>query len=175
MGKRYWIQVGMMVLSLGAILWVMANMQKAVPPIAKVMGHETRPAKVQRARVDLCETRVQGLKTASGVEFFENGLNWYVKTNSNEKKLDNIEVEKWFGRNCSVYADDLRPVASNDLQAAKPILTFNFIQGGSEAVKKTAAGDFVWRKIIFHSSQLEKGLEQLAELKEAKDLHARHR
>ena len=69
---------------------------------------------------------------------FEDGMKWMMKKNGNERNLDPVPVEKWFGANCSVLADDLRPVASNEREAAMPVLMFDFVHGGSQAVKQTA-------------------------------------
>lgn len=123
-------------------------------------------------RIDLCESRVQHLKTASGVELFENGFNWFIKKGSVQKKLDPVAVEKWFGRNCAVYAENLRPNALKESEAAEPVLIFGFVHGATEILRETAAGEFIWRQFSFRSDQLDKALRQLPELREA-DPHGR--
>lgn len=157
----------MMIAALVAVIWSIRsiNQHGLNPQIASAVG-ANRTAKLA-TRVDLCESRVQDLKTASGIELYENGLNWFMKKKSVEKKLDPIAVEKWFGKNCSVFAENLRPIALKETEAAKPVLIFGFVHGVTETLKEAPAGEYIWRQISFHSRQLTDALTQLNELREA--------
>lgn len=172
MGIRYWVRVVMMSLSFLAVIFIIRRTQeKGLPPaiVAPIVGEESRVAKIAptHQRVDLCENRVRSLKTSNGLEVFENGLNWFSRKNSAEKKLDPVSVERWFGKNCSVFVEDLRPAASKDVEAATPVLILDFIQGAPAEVKRISTGEFIWKQISFHSKQFEEALVQLAELQEA--------
>jgi hypothetical protein len=94
---------------------------------------------------------------------------WFIKKSPEEKEvqLDPVSVEKWFGYNCSVIVEDSRPVASNEIQAATPVLTIDFIQGASETINRLANGAYQWKQIVFHSKQLDDALKQLPEIQAA--------
>lgn len=154
----------MMCVSFAAVLWVRHTLK--IHGLNKGFATAVGVAPAS-PRVDLCQTRVTRVRTASGVEVFENGLAWTMKKNSNEKKLDPISVEKWFGANCSVLVDDLRQIGSNETQAAKPVATFEFLHGGTESIKQLPSGQFLWKKIAFHSQQLVDALRDLSMLREA--------
>jgi hypothetical protein len=170
MGMSYWFRAAILVVSFVVVCLAMysINHKGINPNIAGVFTDDgTRTAKVLPKRVDLCATRVKSLKTAQGVELAESGMTWVKKKGGVETKLDPVEVEKWFGHNCSPKIEDLRPVASTELQAATPILTLNFIQGASETIRKSPSGSYIWKQISFHSQQLDNALNDLLNLREA--------
>lgn len=154
----------MMALSLAAVLWVRHNLKerRLINNLASAVG--VAPVS---GRVDLCQTRVTRVKTASGVELYENGMKWMMKKNAVERQLDPISVEKWFGANCSVLADSFRPVALKESEAAWTVVTFEFLHGATQAVKQTASGHFIWGARAFRSEQLATAIGELPEIREA--------
>jgi len=169
MGIGYWVRAVILCLSFSLVVWSMYSIRNhgLGSGVNEVLTGD-RTAKVQSSRVEICETRVKGLKTSAGTEFYENGMSWFKKSSeSHETKLDPVDVEKWFGHNCSLATEDLRPVASNESAGALPVLTLNFIQGGPESVRQTPSGMFIWKQFSFRSPQLEGALKDLKNLREA--------
>lgn len=168
MGIGYWFRSVILIFSFGLVVWAMYSIRH------HGLGNRatsvlTGPSAVDNApkRISLCETRVKALKAAGGIEIYENGMSWFRKDGKSETKLDPVEVEKWFGHNCTVTAEDLRPVASKEAEAATPVLVFEFVQGAPETVKKTAAGNFIWKQSLFRSQQLEAAMKTLGEIRSA--------
>jgi hypothetical protein len=170
MGYTYWFRTAILIFSFVLVCLTIysINHKGLSPNVAGIFtGEVQRTAKLLPKRVDLCETRVKSLKTAQGVELSEKGMTWVKKVGNNETKLDPVEVEKWFGYNCSPQIEDLRPVASNEIQAAAPILTLNFIQGASETILRSPSGNYIWKQISFRSEQLDDALNALINIREA--------
>ena len=140
MGYSYWLRAIILGCALVMVCLTIYQVNtKGISPglITAFTGEAPRTARVLPKRVDLCETRVKSLKTAQGVELSESGMEWTKKEGTTETKLDPVEVEKWFGHNCSPQIEDLRPVASNEIQAAHPALTLSFVQGAPETILKS--------------------------------------
>ena len=168
MGTGYWLRAGILILSFAVVVMTMYSVQHhgLGPNVSAVLTGE-RTAKVLPKRVDLCETRVKSLKTSHGVELFERAMTWTKKDAGKETKLDPVEVEKWLGHNCSPTVENLRPVASKEIQAAAPVLILDFIQGAPETIRQTTSGDYIWKQISFHSTQLESAIKELTNIREA--------
>lgn len=171
MGFRYWFRAVFLCASLGLVVWAMYSIRNhgLGQNVSTVLAGQ-RVARVQTSKVEICETRVKALKTSSGTRYYENGMSWFKKSDAPgapETRLDPVDVEKWFGHNCSLATEDLRPVASNETQAATPILTLNFIEGNPESVRETPSGTFIWKQFSFKSPQLKSALKDLGNLREA--------
>jgi hypothetical protein len=164
MSIRYWLRAAVLCAAFGLAVWTIQSLnQKGLSPqLAAAIG----AIPTVNSQVNLCETRVQGLKTADGTDLHEEGFSW-VMNGIQHRQLDPVAVEKWFGYNCTVAAQDLRPVAKEDLEAANTVLQVSFIQGGVQFLKQTANGLFIWKKSAFRSSQLDKAIHQLSFLGEA--------
>lgn len=117
--------------------------------------------------VNLCETRVKSIRLSSGIELFERGFDWRLKTSEGERIVDPIQVEKWFGRNCYVRTPSIRATTDVEMASAAPKAIFDFVQGGTQTLHAIATGEFVWGRQAFRAPQLEEALTQLQSIKEA--------
>lgn len=149
MGIGYWTRILFMCLSLVGVMWIMHSLQTKGLGLgfSSVVGFARAAKVLEHPRVDLCGNRVHSLRIPGG-----------------KQPLQPMALETWLRRNCSIVAEDLRQVALNDMKAAEPVLTMDFIEGGTDTIKQTPTGRFVWKQISFHSLQLEQAIKQLANL-----------
>lgn len=161
MGMNYWFRVGMMCVSLFAVLILMRQMNTAarpgtVNPLARFFG--VKPSHV--AEVDLCPTRVTRIE-AGPVAIFEEKMKWYRQGEAGAReKLDDVAVEKWFGRNCTLSGPKVS--ASADVQAALKVF---FVSGEPLTLLQSAtAGEYEWRGQPFSSPKMGEALRELKEL-----------
>lgn len=161
MGFWYWFRVVMM--SIGLVLCILAirNLNQTSRSgggnslTAALTGERT--AKVAQA-ISICPTRVARLE-AGKVSIFQEGMSWYRATPARKEKLDDVAVEKWFSRNCSVSGT--RVSSPSQVDTALKIF---FVSGMPRTLLRSAGGEYEWMGLPFRSNQMDDALKELTEL-----------
>jgi len=163
MNWSFIVKINVLVLALLGVVFVMRSMQSGPGPstLAALLGAPPPPAAPSEptrgaaTTLDWCNTRVSALERPGKPTIRQIKLQWYLE----DKLLEFIPVEKWFGRNCRVIIDRVSP-SEFDAATAKPVLVVKFIKGEPETLM--AAGNiYRWEREIFRSSELDQALVDL--------------
>ena len=172
--KVSWIvKANFLILSLGLIVYIMFQMKTSgLPPtFLSVLGISPPPATTAHIHKDTesgnteqltwCQTRVQSMESPSGFKIYQDKLKW-LTGDSNPREVNFLDVEKWFGRNCSLKIKPLGK-ATTDINTFQTALIVNFIKGGSERFLNLPQEPHIysWKGQVFRSPQLKQALDQL--------------
>lgn len=162
MGLMYWFRVVVMIFAFVGVLTVMRHLnqaatQRSSAPLVEIF---TGPAQAgsNGKNIDLCPTRVSEVQVLGGPMIFQKGMKWMSRTGADEAELDQIAMEKWFGKNCLL---EIEPV--DEVKDPQPMMKVAFISGSPQSLLASADG-FVWMGRKFKSEQLETALKELANI-----------
>ena len=113
-------------------------------------------------KLNWCDTRVAALNASPGVEVKQEGRKW-VAYSPDKKNLNNIEIEKWLGENCTLNISDSRPpgiVPTKNID----LLKVDFVSGESASFALTPEGMLTWGGMHFRSPQLLRAINNLKNL-----------
>lgn len=141
-----------------------------VAPLERAASPETvRVAKVTSYPPFFwCVNRVGSIKFNglghAGVEIAQSSRRW-LETKS-ERELNFLEVEKWFGRFCSVKVDQVSSLSGFESKAEEfaPALEVHFIDGNLKRFEKSKNGWWRVNNTIFRSQEFDQGILSLSKL-----------
>lgn len=113
-------------------------------------------------KVTLCKTRVNAIQFGDSGRIFEENMTWKVAPEA--AQLNQLAMEKWFGKYCTVTADPLSPEEQPDGSPGTEIV-WSFVDGANESLE-------IWpdQKVFsfagaqFKSAELAAALAELAQL-----------
>lgn len=166
MGTMYWVRVGLMGIALVGVIMSIRHLNTArnssrqgevKSPVAKLIVGDG-----ETEDIVLCPTRVAWLESADGTRIAEHSMKWSRDQNGQHDELNAIDVEKWFGQNCTIRAQ-LSDVGQN----FQPVLRIGFISGSPQTLARAPSGEFEWQGKKFISRDLEQALNALPTLPKA--------
>lgn len=162
MGKTYWIRVVVMIITLFGVIIVMRKLNPNSDhssPSLSWLGLSSSQI------VNLCPTRVVGLKGTNGVALLNEDMKWYrYSSDGKAVEVDPVAVEKWFSEHCMVQAEKT-DAASGSVE----IMTVFFVNGDTSPLGRATTGEFSFMGQNFKSPQLDRAISAL----EGLPLHTR--
>jgi hypothetical protein len=159
------IKINFLILALFVVIFFMISLNKNGLPQGLrdffASGAETT-AKTGNTRLQWCDTRVAALISPDKFKLEQVGMKWFVEKDD-RREVHSLQVEKWFGRYCSVNGELLPRTAEPDFNAFAPILFVKFVTSQVEALRRHSDGTFMWKGRAFKSEELDKALNELTE------------
>jgi len=163
------VKLNFLILGLGLTAYLIYGLNtRGIPPVVKALfGLPAESAGPGRSawyeesfKLSWCLTRVVSLVKPQGFKLAQEGRAWIFST-PEEKVLDFVAVEKWFGRYCRVNATGAITMPG---EGSKPELFIKFVNGETEVLSITESGLFIWQDKVFSSPELSAALAELPQL-----------
>lgn len=146
---------------LGVIYLIWYLNSKGLPESAtQIMG--IKGSSQAALKVNICPTRVKRLSFDNQNALIEEKMRWKViKSGEAKGPIDQVGVEKWFGKNCYLQGQPTQPASSS----LEPVAMFNYVDGTEALLFYEPSSEvFLFADTSFKSTQLSQALAQLAEL-----------
>jgi hypothetical protein len=154
MGFYYWFRVIVMVVSFVVVVWIIHRLNQG-----PIWPSYTPATQDSRLHIDICPTRVTRLEIGH-VAIFEKDMDWMRQREGDAaKKLEPVDVEKWFSRHCQIAGSRVNPSA--DVHEALKVF---FVSGEPQVLLQSAGGDYEWMGEPFRSHEMDEALRELSEL-----------
>lgn len=111
--------------------------------------------------INLCPTRITKLQFSPNFELFESKMLWQTRNQNEVKKVPNqVEIEKWFGRNCRIKGQAAEALPAPD----RLIANFQYVDGTEIPLYFDSASEkFLFAETTFHSQALQEQFARLTE------------
>jgi len=167
MGKNFWLKLSILTVALIGVVFIIDQLRSnGIPDEVVNLGEIKdipRPVRlIVSKKLDWCETRVSSFHLLNGPNIFQKDNKWLNKSDDKTRELDFLEVEKWFGKYCSVTA--FMRAGSSDNITDQPIAKVSFIDGKAQDFLMSPTGWFVWQGNHFRSPELTEAFLELRQL-----------
>lgn len=162
------IKLNFLVVGLFLVLFSIHSLNKNGLPagLSALFGgakHGGQQPNASLKKINWCDTRVQALVQPEGFQLEQVGMKWFAKREE-EKEVDFIRVEKWFGKYCSIKGLFIEEASELPLETFKPAFFIKFIKGEVQALGRNDEGVYLWKGQAFTSEELDGALKELAQL-----------
>ncbi len=156
------VKFNFLVLGLLGVVYLIWHLNSRGLPegAAELMGLENGQQAQQK--INICPTRVKKVAFDNQNYLYEDKMRWYAhKSGDIITQIDQVGVEKWFGKNCYFQGQPTQPESTS----LDPVAMFNYVDG-TEALLfyEPKSKVFLFADTSFKSEQLVQAIEQLAEL-----------
>lgn len=154
------VKINFLILGFGLVIYAIwyLNFRGLPPGAQQLIGLDAA------AKVTLCQTRVKALAFGDQGQVFEENMTW--KKSPGFEILNQLAMEKWFGKYCTVGA-----TAADNPEGSAPIeLLWRFVNGRQQVLEIWPEQQ-VYRFLgtTFRSPELTAGLAELAQLADLKN------